>query len=369
MLKKILIIVGILLGVLLIAITAIYFYFKPGEDKVLNFIKDHPQNSSMLVVRDGQTLAQYRTKQLMPLASTVKVIIAIEYAEQAAAGILDPDEQIPLSEVDKFYVPETDGGAHELWLQKAHGSVVDNKVSIREIAKGMIRYSSNANTEWLLSRLSTARVNQRLDALGLRQHTPLYPIVSALFVGKELFPGVKGKDLEQKLKALSMQEYIAATERIHERLLADTAYKHDLGDLSLEIQRIWSDRLPASTVQEYVSVMQKINSRSYFNAGTQTLLEEVMEFLLEHPANKKWLEHAGMKGGSTAFVLTKALYATDTAGHRTELAYFFNGLTALQQAKLQISMNEFELKLLTDSAFRLKLQQAFPPAIEGSTTR
>lgn len=117
-----------------------------------------------------------------------------------------------------------------------------------------------------------------------------------------------------------------------------------------------SDRLPSSTVEDYVTVMKKINSRDYFSENAQRYLDEVMEYILENPANKEWLEHSGMKGGSTAFVLTKALYATDKQGNKTELAYFLNDLTILEMTRLQMSMNEFELKILTNSEFRKKVK-------------
>ena len=124
----------------------------------------------------------------------------------------------------------------------------------------------------------------------------------------------------------------------------------------MDIQRIWSDNLPASTVEEYTRLMKKINSRNYFSPKTHEYLDEVMEFLLENPANRTWLAHAGMKGGSTAFVLTKALYATDKKGNKTELAYFLDDLGHLENTRLQGSMNQFELKILTSPTFREKVQ-------------
>jgi D-alanyl-D-alanine carboxypeptidase len=63
-----------------------------------------------------------------------------------------------------------------------------------------------------------------------------------------------------------------------------------------------------------------------------------------------------MKGGSTAFVLTKALYATDKKGNRTEMAYFLNDLSLLENIRLQMSMNEFELKILANKEFREKVK-------------
>lgn len=63
-----------------------------------------------------------------------------------------------------------------------------------------------------------------------------------------------------------------------------------------------------------------------------------------------------MKGASTAFVLTKSLYATDKKGNKTELAYFLNNLSTLEMTRLQISMNEFELKILKNKEFRNKIK-------------
>jgi D-alanyl-D-alanine carboxypeptidase len=288
----------------------------------------------------------------MPLASTVKIILAIEYAEQSAKSQINPDELISLSDLDKFYVPNTDGGAHSSWLKSIKDKISDDKISIREISKGMIKFSSNANTEWLLNKLGIENVNNRLDSLGLENHTEIYNIVSALFVGKELFPDLKGKDLQKKLIEIKQIEYINATNNIHQKLLIDTLYKKDIGDLGMDIQKVWSDRLPSSTVEDYVSVMKKINSRKYFSEQTQKYLDEVMEYILDNPANKEWLEHSGMKGGSTAFVLTKALYATDKKGNKTEMVYFLNNLSVLEITRLQMSMNEFELKILTNKEFR-----------------
>jgi D-alanyl-D-alanine carboxypeptidase len=352
MLKKILIILGILLGLVILLGAIGIYYFQPKKEVVLNFIKENPDKAAITLVRNDTVLASLNPNRMMPLASTVKIILAIEYAEQAAWGNIDPDERVPLSELDQYYVANTDGGAHPNWLQSVQSKIDNQEITIREIAKGMIQYSSNANTEWLSQKLGLENIKNRLDSLGIEQHSKIYYIVSSLFVGKERFPGLKGQALADALKGLSMEDYISTTNQIHSKLKADTSYKKDLGDLSMKIQRIWSDRLPASTTNEYAQLMKKINSRTYFSGKTHLYLDEVMEYLLHNPANQKWLEHAGMKGGSTAFVLTKALYATDQKGDKTELAYFLNDLSVLQSTRLQMSMNEFELKILSDAAFR-----------------
>ncbi|MGV8814795.1 MAG: serine hydrolase [Gelidibacter sp.] len=356
MLKKILIGIGIFIGLVVLTGALGIYYFFPSEDKVLNFIKDNPDKTAILIVRNDTIFASQNLNKVMPIASTVKIILAIEYAEQSAESLINPDDLIPINDLEKFHVPNTDGGAHMEWLKAVKPKISDGHISIREIAKGMIKYSSNANTEWLLNKLGTDKVNNRLDSLGLKDHTEIYNIVSALFVGKELFPDLKGHELQKVLSEVSSEDYIATTEKIYEKLESDSLYSKELGDLGMNIQKIWSDRLPASTVEEYVTIMQKINSRSYFREASQNYLDEVMEYILENPDNKTWLEHSGMKGGSTAFILSKSLYATDKKGNKTEMAYFLNNLSVLQIARLQLSMNEFNLKVLTNKKFREKLK-------------
>ncbi len=358
MLKYILISLG---AILIVGIIMGYTYLKSDKNAILKFIKDNPEQSAIYLVRNDKVLADWNAEKMMPLASTVKIIIAIEYAEQAAAGLINADEMIPLAELDKYYVKNTDGDAHPSWLKKSADRIVDGKISVREIAKGMILFSSNANTEWLIDYLGNDKVNARLDSMEIQHHDPIYPIVSALFVGKELFPDTKNKVLEEQLRALTMDEYRAACDKIHDILKHDESkkYKENKGDLGLNIQRIWSDNFTASTVKDYVAIMKKINSRTYFSTKTHEYLDEVMEFLLQNPRNRKWLEHTGMKGGSTMFVLTKALYATDKKGNKTELAYFFNDLNPFTNMALQRSMNDFELNILSNKDFISEIEKAF----------
>ncbi|MCC3377724.1 D-alanyl-D-alanine carboxypeptidase, partial [Cohnella sp. REN36] len=90
-----------------------------------------------------------------------------------------------------------------------------------------------------------------------------------------------------------------------------------------DIDKMNSERFPSATAKEYAELMQKINSRTYFSKEVQTYLHPLLEGIMENPANKQWLQHAGKKGGSTAYILTDAMYATTKEGTRTELAVFF----------------------------------------------
>ena len=332
----------------------------PDKDFVLEFMKKNPERSSIKLVRNDTVFALHNGDKMMPLASTVKIVLAIEYARQAAAGKIDASEMVPVAELEKFYVANTDGGAQISWLAAVSAKIINQKVSIREITRGMIRFSSNANAEWLLEKLGTAKVEAELKNLGVKNHDKVFYLASSLFVGKEAFPGLKGSLLAEKLRAMSNSDYLTFINLIHKKLLADPSYKSDLGDFGTDIQKVWSDRLTASTVTEYAGILKKINNRKFFSIEEQKYLDEIMEYLLENPANSDVFEHIGIKGGSTLFVLTKAVYATDKKGNKVEFAYFFNDLSNEENSRLQVGMNYFDQNILLKPTYMQEVKEQIP---------
>lgn len=76
---------------------------------------------------------------------------------------LQKDRKISLNELNRYYFKNTDGGGHEAWLEalKQDGGIQNNEVTLHEVAKGMITYSSNANTDYLINLLGVDAINQR----------------------------------------------------------------------------------------------------------------------------------------------------------------------------------------------------------------
>lgn len=149
----------------------------------MQFIKEHKEdeNISVAIHYNQQHWVELNTKEQLPLASTVKIIVAIAYAQQAADGRINPQEQVDLKELEAFYIPKTDGGAHKAWLAQLNLQGADS-VPLSEVANGMIAYSSNANTEYLMHVLDFQIINDVLTQLNVEDHEPLYPIVSALYI-------------------------------------------------------------------------------------------------------------------------------------------------------------------------------------------
>jgi D-alanyl-D-alanine carboxypeptidase len=331
-------------------------------DSLLYFIKNNKSKAALYLVQNDVVLAQLNESKIMPLASTVKILVALEFAKQAGQNVFKKDKRVPVKDLNKYYLPDTDGGAHPAWLayERSRKHLQNDSVALIDVARGMIMFSSNANTEYLMELLGLDNINNNLHLLGVTRHTAVYPLVASLY----MYQNPRNKTEESILKSISKlsdKQYGQYIYAMHKALTYDTALKAKFRpqDLSLKMQKLWSDRLPASTVKDYAQIVNVINNRKYFDKGTYNVLSQILETVMENPANQEWIEHAGMKGGSTAWVLTKALYATLKNNDRIELAYFFNDLTPAENIKLQGWMNSFELKILSDKAFRETIARTF----------
>jgi D-alanyl-D-alanine carboxypeptidase len=237
------------------------------------------------------------------------------------------------------------------------GGIFDDSVKLIDVARGMIMFSSNANTEFLMDLLGFQKVNHNIELFGLKKHSPIYPMVSSLLMYQNP-KNFKEEKILKEINKLSEGEYAKSTMLLHDQMKEDSDYKNNFRpeDLTFKMQKIWSDRLPSSTTKDYVRIGSVLNDRKNFNQNTFGILAEVLETMMESPANQNLFLHAGMKGGSTIFVLTKDLYATLKNGTRIELAYFFNDLSQVENLQLQSWMNDFELKILTDESFRKRMK-------------
>jgi D-alanyl-D-alanine carboxypeptidase len=327
-------------------------------DEVIKFIKENPKKASFYLIDDGKTVVDFNSQQQMPLASAVKTIIAIEFATQCSAKKISPLTKVAVKDLDKYYIHNTDGNAHPRWLKDIGKTPVDS-VSLLEVAKGMVKYSSNANTEFLLDLLGLANINKNLKTLNLKNHQPLYYFTASALMVCLKPEGIDEDKWINKLREMSVTDYRKKCEEAHQRLKTEPSFikQFNFANLSLNTQRIWSDRLVASTTENYASLMQKIASRKSFTPETQSILESILEWPMAFAGNQAQFFHLGQKGGSTAFVLTDAFYASPKNGNQLACSFFFNELTASESMLINKNFGALEGNILTNAAFRKKLSE------------
>lgn len=338
------ILVIIIISVIAIILIAL-LYLKNDPHFITKFIKENPNRSSIYLIRNDQVIIAHNENKLMPLASTVKIIIALEYANRFSKSTISKDEPVDLNELNKFYLPKTDAGAHNSWLKVLHRKqlIQNNSVALEEVVKGMIKFSSNANAEYLIAKLGKENIHATIKNEGIN-HAAVYPFVSSLIVSSTS-PG------------LTDEEFISASWRIHEKLKnGDETLLQSFKIPKLSVQKIWSDRLPASTTKDYCVLMNKINTGNLNDKNAGSHLKEILGWPLDPAVDQQHFTSFGIKGGSTAFIVTEALYLTDGSGNHSALAVFFNELKDWEKIIIDWNLSKFELKILLDDKFRNSLR-------------
>lgn len=327
------------------------------EKDVLAFLLDNPDKASLYMIKNGVEKISYNSEAKMPLASTVKLIIAIEFARQLATKKLDKNELVTLEELNKFYIPGSDGNAHKNWLQwlQSARKEIEGKTTLFEVVRGMLTHSSNANTEFLIEKLGLDQINENVTKLSLASHDLIFPFSSAGLMSSYIQERDKidFKESVNKINKMSYEEYMEASIEIHSILNSDkgssSIQKWNTKQIyARKLQVLESRKLPRSTTKEYAHIMKLIHKEELVPSAINSYLKPLVERQVDHSKLKEF----GNKGGSTISVLTEAFYCTDREGNDIQLALFIQEESGIDYIWLKHKLDLFFYKLLTDEAFQ-----------------
>jgi D-alanyl-D-alanine carboxypeptidase len=298
-------------------------------DSFLFFIKANPLRSSVYITRNDTAIARLNENRLMPLASTVTMLVAIEFAQHSTHEAINENAYVPLSDLEKFYIPFIDSAA----------------------------YNCYTNADYLMDLLGFDSVKDNIALFKLKQHTAIYPFAGSLFTYH-----IPKKSSEDKLlKALakySDKKYSMEAYYNHLDLKEDSSFKETFSPerFTPKLQKMWNDNLPASTTKEYVMVAQALNNREIIDEDAYFPIGEVLEYPMEKKEFQKLYKHFGAKTGKTPFIFTRVIYFTQKDGTRIESAIFFNGLSPTEEKKLEDWQPNFEAQFISDPVFRAKVK-------------
>ncbi len=327
---------------------------------VASFVEENKEqkNSALLVKRNDKLVYSVNSNVVLPVASTMKLIVALEFTKQVGEGKIDPNQLVSLEEVNRYYIPKTDGGAHERWqnVLMKKGLIEENAVTLEEIAKGMMKFSSNANTEYLMDRLGIDNINANINKLALPSHEPLFPIVASLYIPgylhKELH--VPKQQLENKLKNMSQEEYRKYAMLMHERLKKKGSQLQNEIPLYLgeKYEKVWSDRFPAASANDYMILLEKANHKRNLTKEEEKEWAQLVESDMQGKKYRQVFRHAGQKNGYTPWSLSKAVYATDKQGNCTEIVFLANDVNEDDSAELRKHLLNLHFQILQSDKYK-----------------
>lgn len=327
------------------------------REEALDYLKAHPEDFS-LVARSagGEAGISYKPEEPNPLASTKKIVVLAAYAKEVSEGRVDPDEKIPVSEWEKYYVPDTDGGAHPASLERLG-------VPTDEVASAMISESDNAATDYLLEKLGPEKIQAVIEDENLTGQQTILPISGSILV----WNGPDGEGTPG-LAQMSREEYAAEVMR------ATESYKKDeysdewregrapLGSLAEQRETV-SKYEVKGTAEDYARIMAGVSAGEFISPEASEVMRRHLEWPMRERSNEEKYRTFGAKGGSLSGVLNQAMYAAPRdggfSGETRVVVLFTRGMSgsAWLGAQQSEGYGDFMEALATDEEFAEKAEK------------
>jgi len=309
-----------------------------GED-VLQYLEHHRDRCSLAVwdVGDEDAGVFFDADTPRPLASAMKVLPLALYGERLESGAWDAGEPVAVADLERYYLPHTDGEAHPAAMAD-----LDGGLTLDGVARAMIRFSDNAAADWLLHRLGREAVDEGAARLLGAGQGPIHPLSGTLLIAQR--DGGAGGDVATDAWALST------------RLGSDAAWRE-------ELQARAREEGPGLPLSAQLELSHGLDNQASARAWAR-LMERLfadprpgVAFARRHLAwpmafeqNRQDFTMLATKGGSLPGTLTAAYYAETKGGRRRVLALFLHDVPfatwlALSQSFAQ---QKLERKLLLE---------------------
>lgn len=311
------------------------------ENPIAEYLIKQPDDCALIFIKNKQPLLMLNEHRPMPLASIYKLVILKTYLDQCEAGIIRPDELVHIQELKCYLIPWIDHG-YKKWYHtvREKNKIKKDGIALREIVQGMLKYSCNAHTDYLLSILGIAKVQEEFAALEMQDHDAIMPISTSVLMF--LRDAVKNKT---HTSATLAKEANAAFEALLQGKNVEGLDFNVLNHFDYKRQCDWSDALPNGSVDSYTKLLTHLQERQLYDKE----LQNVMCWFGELTSYKGVT--GGMKLGTTPKVFNTVLYATDKQKNTYQLAYFLNNLTIDQKQLAEFSSTTFNLQMIKDPLF------------------
>lgn len=302
-----------------------------SQNAVLKYITEHKQDIAVACFDPASPSSGFyhNADDPFPLASTFKMVLLLGYAEQVSAGALDPSESIPVADLDAYYLPDTDGGAHPEFIK----SLGEDRqtLSLAEAVDGMMVYSSNAAADYILSRLSSVEWNALYQRLGLDTVSPPHSYLGLYLYITNHETGV------YDLTSIGPEATLAEQIRLEQLFVNNPEWRQTeliyaanfTNQAGLDVQKdVTANFGVRSSARDLARLMTAIYTD---DASISPRAREIIRQHLEWPmrvnsGNAKTFKILATKGGAWPAILTSAWYAEPIDAAPRVLIVFYRNM-------------------------------------------
>ncbi|MGB3713412.1 MAG: serine hydrolase [Candidatus Promineifilaceae bacterium] len=263
--------------------------------------------------REGEGI-YFNADTPMPLASLTKIVNLVAYAEAVDIGALDPSAWIPISEIERAYLPGSDLGAHRASIaelgEKGLISADEQTIPMEQVPWMMMRHSSNAASDYLQMSIGQEIIENTVQKMDMLSHTAPCPFVGQfLAISNHTRHGNDRQAVEGFID--DPEFYGQEVMRLTESFMNDPEFRRAEGywRAPVSTQRAFSDNLnPQASARDYARLMSTIIQNDIGSDYVNILVRRAIEWPMIYAANQQLFSTVGYKNGSLPGVLTIAYY-------------------------------------------------------------
>ncbi|MBK8025855.1 MAG: serine hydrolase [Chloroflexi bacterium] len=266
----------------------------------------------------------YNADEPFPLASVTKLLMYIEYARRVNAGQIRTDEMVDVEVLDRYNLPRTDRGAHDRFMSQYPDDVA--QISLWDLALGMVSYSSNAASDYLLDRLGPVDWEALYWSLGVT-HTDAphsLTMIPLLMNNHET-----GKATVRDLESLSREQgedYLVRYIDDEVWREAEIRYRSGRGSQfpSWSVQTAFLEQHTArGTINDFLSVLRSVyTDESWLSANVRSMTRNALRWTENEFINEWYAEYGSKLGFYSGGTLTLIAYGQPVDGEPVISAIF-----------------------------------------------
>src|SRR5699024_4025080 len=153
------------------------------------------------------------------------------------------------------------------------------------------------------------------------------------------------------LDDMSEEEYQELAVTTLEEMKNEEMNLDDVYELSIDDQRIWSDRIANAPAKTYGKRLKAIANGDIQEEVTATIQDLIYYPMEKMNKNKDYYNVIGYKGGFTAFVSNDTMYAEDLEGKQLQIVLLTDDLSEKQFKKLSREANGFMVEMINNEDF------------------
>jgi hypothetical protein len=314
------------------------------------FVGDHPEWMSVVSfnINDPDSGIYYQADVERTLGTLSNFFLLVEYERQKEAGLIDPNEMIPYSDIERYSLAQISEEAHKKTFEMLELEPTDS-VPLDTLVATLIETNDLAASDLLYFKLGAENIAAIMDTLGVA-HTDTPLPFSGLYMS--IHP-----QLADTSKQFSNEDVILLAEQLGQNPTFNdetkAIFKVDRLSLSFIQERDALAKFPQTTPREMANLMASLYKNEIISESISQNVKEKLKWVFEGSAITRSFEDYGAIYDNRMGMLSGIDFGVSIYdGHESAQAVFFDKLPVAFWLYLSANhmQEDYQQRLIWDPA-------------------